>query len=516
MAAIVRLIIDSYPLPVNLQLELTRVFYSDIIHTQFGSRKAQFTPVGLAILAIALVSLGVMALSASEALANDDSRGVCWTKVETQNLLGPSGDVFTRSLHLANLAVGDPIPRIQCQAGYAATLYAQGLSAPDGLAFSPSGVLHVAEETAGRVSRIESGGSITTVVSGLANPEGIAFDTDSNLYVVEDIQNGRLLQVTPSGDTNELATNLDWPEGVVWASGGTTYITESNFEELDPFNLQTRVTAVVSPSVTVLTTDTLSSYAGITLGADGLLYVTNELSGFASGNSVFTVDPVTGTRTLFVAGLRAPEGLRFAANGDFPLYVAEEDTGEGAGRVSRIEADGSHAPFCTGFGEIEDVAVDDSGRLYVSEDSTGFIIVIEYNEYLPINLSVSKTVTPTTDITYHGTVTYTIALSNSGVISSTGVLLTDMLPSQVDFASWVVQPANANETNGQITWSGTVTASEAITFTFVVTHTGDYGDVVTNTVEYSHISGIGSDDATFIVESAILTYLPIILKGVKP
>jgi hypothetical protein len=82
-----------------------------------------------------LVSLSVIALSTLEALANDGS----------------------------HLAVGDPIPRIQCPPGYTATLYAQGLSSPDGLAFSPSGVLHVAEETAGRGSRIGPGGGITTV-----------------------------------------------------------------------------------------------------------------------------------------------------------------------------------------------------------------------------------------------------------------------------------------------------------------------------------------------------------------
>ncbi len=495
------------------------MFYSDIIHTQSslsGYRKAQFTPVGAAILTIALVSLSVMALSTSEVLANNDSQGVSWTEVETQDLLGATGKVYTSSLHLADLAVGDPIPRIQCPPGYTATLYVQGLSSPDGLAFSPSGLLHVAEETAGRVSRIESGGSITTtVVSGLTNPEGIAFDTDGNLYVVEDVQNGRLVQVEPGGGTTALATGLDAPEGVVWASDGTTYITESNVE-FNPSNLQTRVTAVVSPSVTVLTTDTLLSYAGITWGVDGLLYVTNELSGLWVGidDSVFTVDPTTGTRTLFATDLRAPEGLRFAANGDFPLYVAEEDTGGGAGRLSQIEADGSHTPFCTGFGSIEDVAVDDSGRLYVSEDRTGFIIVIEYKG-LPINLAIGKTVTPTTDVTYHGTVTYTVVLSNSGAGHGTGVLLTDTLPSQVDFARWVVQPASADETNDQITWNGTVTASTAITFTFVVTHTGDYGDVVTNTAEYSHTTGSGSDEATFTVESTVPVYLPIILKGVQ-
>lgn len=346
-------------------------------------RKAQF-PVGAAALAMTLVSLSIIALSASEVLANDDPQGTSWAEVETPGLLGVTEKTYTPSLQLANLSVGDPVTNVQCLPGYIATLYAQGLSSPDGLAFSPSGLLYVAEETAGRVSRIEPGGSITTVVSGLAHPEGIAFDSDGNLYVVEDVQNGRLVQVTPGGSTTALATGLDAPEGVVWASDGTTYITESNLE-FDPSHLRTRVTAVVSPSVTVLTTGTLSSYAGIALGADGLLYVTNEASGFGTDESVFTVDPATRTRTLFATGLRAPEGLRFSANDGFLLYVAEEDTGGGVGRLSRIEADGSHTPFCTGFGSIEDVAVDDSGRLYVSEDSSGWIIaIIQYKVYLPI------------------------------------------------------------------------------------------------------------------------------------
>jgi hypothetical protein len=68
----------------------------------------------------------------------------------------------------------ESISRIECPAGYTVAVYAEGLSAPDGLAFGPFGALHVAEETAGRVSRISPDGTATPVVSGLANPEGIA------------------------------------------------------------------------------------------------------------------------------------------------------------------------------------------------------------------------------------------------------------------------------------------------------------------------------------------------------
>jgi len=128
-------------------------------------------------------------------------------------------------------------------------------------------------------------------------------------------------------------------------------------------------------------------------------------------------------------------------------------------------------------------------------------------------LSIDKTVTPETDVTYHGTVTYTVVLNNSGIVSGIGVLLTDTLPSEVDFAHWVAQPAGASVAADRITWSGTVPANTAITFVFAVTHTGDYGDVVTNTAEYGHASGSGDDDATFTVQSMNFIYLPLVLRN---
>ena len=322
------------------------------------------------------------------------------------------GSIATSSVTLAIRSVGDPLPRIQCTQGYTASVYAEGLSSPDGLALSPAGVLHVAEETAGRVSQIGPAGSITPVITGLASPEGIAFDDAANLYVVEDIQAGRLVKRAPNGVTTTLATDLEAPEGVVWASEDRLYVTESNIQFVtNPLNLRTRI-AVVSSSgaVTRVITHTPAvsgfnvtfwSYAGLSIGPDGLLYVTNELSGKAltrtvgpltftlyTTDSIFSVNPAAGARTLFARDLVAPEGLRYSAGGEFPLYVAEEDIGGGAGRLSRVESDGSHTPLCTGFFSIEDVAIDQQGNLYVSEDTSGLVIRIKSKDqvWLPLIL----------------------------------------------------------------------------------------------------------------------------------
>jgi len=276
----------------------------------------------------------------------------------------------------------DTIPRIQCPVGYTAKQYAEGLSSPDGLAFSPAGMLYVAEESVGRISRIEVDGSITPFTTGLNSPEGITFDDDGNLYVVEDVAGGRLLRIAPDGTPTELATGLAAPEGVVWTSDGTLYVTESNaqFASDPPNDVQTHVTAVSpSGSKTRIRTDSMFwSYAGISSGPGGGLYVTNEASGAgAFQDSIFLVDPNTGNRTLLARNLIIPEGLRFTASGGFPLYAVQENTGNGEGMLSRVEANGSHTPFCTGFHSIEDVVQGDDGRIYVSEDDTGLVVVIE-------------------------------------------------------------------------------------------------------------------------------------------
>ncbi len=123
-------------------------------------------------------------------------------------------------------------------------------------------------------------------------------------------------------------------------------------------------------------------------------------------------------------------------------------------------------------------------------------------------LGLTKTVTPTIDIAHHGLLTYTVVLSNGGVLSDTHSRFTDTLTTlPVTFAGWVVSPANTSLSNGEITWSGTLTAGEAITWTWAVTHTGDYADMVTNTAEFSGTAMTGVAQAAFSVEEPATLYV---------
>jgi uncharacterized repeat protein (TIGR01451 family) len=129
-------------------------------------------------------------------------------------------------------------------------------------------------------------------------------------------------------------------------------------------------------------------------------------------------------------------------------------------------------------------------------------------------LGLAKTATPNINVAYHGEVTYTVVLNNSGSVAAEGALFTDTLPAEVNFARWVDQPSGASEAADEITWTGTAPAGQPITFTFVVTHVGAYGDVVANTAQFNYLNGSGSANASFTVVSA--TPNLSILKNVTP
>lgn len=115
-------------------------------------------------------------------------------------------------------------------------------------------------------------------------------------------------------------------------------------------------------------------------------------------------------------------------------------------------------------------------------------------------VSISKSVSPAGIVDYHGVVTYTVSLTNSSPASDPSVVLTDTLPAEVDFESWVTQPAGAVVTGDQITWAGEVAGESVTSFVFRAVHTGGYGDLVVNTAEFDGTLDAGTAEASFNVE----------------
>ncbi len=116
-------------------------------------------------------------------------------------------------------------------------------------------------------------------------------------------------------------------------------------------------------------------------------------------------------------------------------------------------------------------------------------------------LILSKAVTPTTNVSYHGVVTYTITLANVGILTETNVLVTDTLPTQVAFAGWAnTPPANTLQAGQNITWTGDILAGQTLTWTWTVTHTGQRGELVDNTAYVQNAAQAGQASAAFSVE----------------
>lgn len=122
--------------------------------------------------------------------------------------------------------------------------------------------------------------------------------------------------------------------------------------------------------------------AGITLGPDGLLYVSNQTSVFVQGapDSIVQVDPATGTVTPFITlpSGYVPAGLRFGPH-DGLLYVSYNGglmAGEGTGSVDRYDpTTGAFVDsIITNLTQPTGLLFDARGHLYVSNFGDGTIV----------------------------------------------------------------------------------------------------------------------------------------------
>jgi hypothetical protein len=273
---------------------------------------------------------------------------------------------------------GDIITRIGVPDGFRASVFCAGISGVDGLVFS-SGYLYAASESNGFVYRVDESGNPFLITDSLDHPEGLASDRSGSIYVTEDVENGRLLVIGPTGIADVLCDSLQYPEGVAWLEGGSIAVTESSLEatSLPPVLSGVRIISDNEISL-VYSSMYLWSFSDIAADSTGLLYVCNELSGYGFiTESIIRVNPVSGAWEVFCRGLHSCEGIGFSGNGCFPVFVAEEDTGSGSGRLSMVDEDGNTTTFAEGFLNIEDVAVGPNGEIYVSEDTSGMIILIE-------------------------------------------------------------------------------------------------------------------------------------------
>lgn len=182
--------------------------------------------------------------------------------------------------------------------------------------------------------------------------------------------------------------------------------------------------------------------------------------------------------------------------------------------------------FLDGYnGTWEDIEVGD--RLQVaglaSEDGAGSRIRVR-NHGLHADLpddvrrlpGAAKQVTPQQNVPLGGVVTYTLEMQNSTETAMLGVALTDILPIEVDFDIWLIQPPGAGESGDTVTWEGDVPAGSSVSLVFTARVSSDpslHGQTITNLAHFTSANaGHGWTQASFVIQGGYSIYVPLIVK----
>jgi len=244
-----------------------------------------------------------------------------------------------------------------------------GLNSPDGLSAGGGGIC-ICEENAGRVLYAAFDGTVTVIAEELSSPEGICVTESGRIFVVEDAEHGRLVELMDDSVVT-LVSDLCCPEGVAVDESGDIWFTTGGIQGGCLFTSLWKMSeAEVSVEYSL---PSAFSFSDVEAVDDGMIYVCSESSGLFGSVAVFRFNPASGELLPFVTGVSACEGICTTAGG-FPLYITDE-----GGSVYTVDTDGTPVLFQDGLETVEDVVVV-NGRLFVSEDGTGSILVLEPHE----------------------------------------------------------------------------------------------------------------------------------------
>ncbi|CAN5571418.1 hypothetical protein BH20VER3_BH20VER3_13560 [soil metagenome] len=187
------------------------------------------------------------------------------------------------------------------------TLFADGLSSPEGLAFSSQGSLFVGDESV--IYEFSPSGSRTIFASGLARPAGLAFDSAGNLFVAE-INSGEIKKITPDGTKATFASGFQIPVGLAFDSAGDLFVVDQNASTISKITPGGQKSTFASG---------LGLPADLAFDSSGNLFVSE-----VADRAIDKFTP-SGMRSTFLSDIDAPVGIAFDHAGN--LFVAEFNNG---------------------------------------------------------------------------------------------------------------------------------------------------------------------------------------------
>jgi hypothetical protein len=111
------------------------------------------------------------------------------------------------------------------------TLFAQGLSEPEGLAFNGNGTLYVTEYSVNATVQINPSGAVTILATGLNGPSGVTVNQSGNVFVAN-LANATVTEITSAGGTSTYARGFVEPYGVAADNFGNLFVADPGNQTL--------------------------------------------------------------------------------------------------------------------------------------------------------------------------------------------------------------------------------------------------------------------------------------------
>lgn len=255
------------------------------------------------------------------------------------HLLAARGDLYVSNLATNTVDVYAP--------DGTKSIFASGLSSPQGLAFDQEHNLYVADAVTGEIYKYDPAGNRTTFYSGLSAPLALAIDHRGNLLVSE--SGTGLLFLIPLDQGAPKTFPFGSPEHPILGlatAPGKRFVTES--DHLDWYNSDNSGTAMFFNADTRGVT-AVARGGGPYANATAFVSVSNGEIWLANTNLV--------ARRLFASGLSDPNGMAFlpghGSGGE--LYVADR----GTGRIWKYSLDGIGSVFVSDAGTPNYLATGD-------------------------------------------------------------------------------------------------------------------------------------------------------------
>ena len=326
-------------------------------------------------------------------------------------------------------------------------VWADGFGDLQGVAIDADGAVHVADRSAGTVTRIGQDRSRTVIASGLDQPTGLAFDPAGRLVIAEEGAN-RVVRIEDDGHRTTVISNVQRPRWLAVGTDGTLYVSaRASTPERDADALESQAILSQAPS------GALTVLADGFVGLQGLAVHDEVLYAAAMGRSrgtsqravVYAVallaDGSAGSVTLAGGLGGGARGVALAVDSRGAIFVSATAPGAGPDASSRIvvklRTDGSNARFAAGLADPRGLAFDSDGNLFLADGSAGRVLKFHapaapvfgamppYANVSP--LSVVLTIEPGADVVVEGASPVSGTADRAGIVELTVPLLSNAI-----------------------------------------------------------------------------------------